>query len=101
MKAKTKAKTITMKDLVEECAYLTGQTRVRTRTMIDLLLETITLELVKGNRVMVKNFGILEVRERGAATKQNPRTKEVIQVPARNRVRFQVGKELKERVLNS
>ncbi|MBF0467047.1 MAG: HU family DNA-binding protein [Nitrospirae bacterium] len=46
----------------------------------------------------VKGFGIFFVRERKATTTRNPQTGEKINVPAKNVLKFNPAKQLKETI---
>ena len=67
--------------------------------MIDNFLETI-LEILKQPkdiiRIELRNFGIFEVKPTKAKPKaRNPRTNQEIFVPARRKISFKAGKDLK------
>ena len=68
--------------------------------MVDNFFETI-LEILKQPhdiiRIEIRNFGIFEVKPTKAKPKaRNPRTNEVIFVPAHKKIAFKPGKILKE-----
>ena len=65
---------------------------------IKALVDTITAELVKGEKVQVFGFGNFEVKTREARTGRNPRTKETIQIPATKLPVFKAAKALKDTV---
>ncbi|MGN1133874.1 MAG: HU family DNA-binding protein [Oscillospiraceae bacterium] len=60
--------------------------------------EAITDSLAKGEKISLVGFGTFEVRDRSAKKAINPRTKEVIDVPAKKVPAFKAGKALKEAV---
>ena len=92
------ARTITKKELVSRIADKTGQTKVVTKEVIQLFLDEIIEELVRGNRLEFREFGVFEIKERAARKAQNPRTLEKVFVPAKKVVKFKVGRLMKERV---
>ena len=47
-----------------------------------------------------RDFGVFEVRERAPRTAQNPKTLEKIEVPEKRRVKFKMGRMMREK-LNS
>lgn len=56
-------------------------------------------ELLKeGNDVSIMEFGTFEIRETNAREGKNPKTKEIIQIPAGKKVAFKPSKKLKELV---
>lgn len=60
--------------------------------------EVITEELVKTGEVRLVGFGTFDVLERAAHEGRNPRTKEVMTIPASKAPRFRAGKALKDAV---
>ena len=65
---------------------------------ITAVVEAVTEALVNGDKVQLVGFGTFEVRERGARTGLNPRTKETIEIPASKQPAFKAGKALKDAV---
>ena len=90
--------TVTKKDLIDQIADATGQKRVTVRDTVQSFLDSIIEELGKGNRLEFRDFGVFEVKERAARVAQNPKTLERVQVPAKNVVKFKVGRLMKEAV---
>lgn len=90
--------TITKKDLVNRIAERTGETKVVTKTIIQMFLDEIVAELSRGNRLEFRDFGVFEVRTRRARRAQNPRTLEKVDVPPKRVVKFKVGRVMREKV---
>jgi integration host factor subunit beta len=90
--------TITKKELVSRIAEKTGQTKVVTKDIIQMFLDSIIEELGQGNRLEFREFGVFEIKERAARKAQNPRTLEKVHVPAKRVVKFKVGRLMKEKV---
>ena len=84
--------TITKKDLVDRIVENAGIARVAATAVVQCFLEEIISELAKGNRLEFRDFGVFEVREQAARTAQNPKTLEPVDVPARRRVKFKMGR---------
>lgn len=63
---------------------------------VDVLLETISEELVKGEKIKFVDFGSFEVVQRAPRKGHNPHTGEVFSIPACNEPVFKPGKALKE-----
>ena len=59
---------------------------------------TITTALKEGDKVQLVGFGSFEVKSRAARTGRNPRTKEVVEIPASKVPVFKAGKALKDAV---
>ena len=60
--------------------------------------EAVTEELVAGGKVQLVGFGTFDVAQRAAREGRNPRTKEIMPIPASKAPRFKVGKALKDAV---
>ena len=60
--------------------------------------DVVTEELVAGGKVQLVGFGTFDVAQRAAREGRNPRTKEVMPIPASKAPRFKVGKALKDAV---
>ena len=61
-------------------------------------IAAITDALKAGDKVQLVGFGTFEVRERGARTGRNPRTKETIKIAASKAPAFKAGKALKDAI---
>lgn len=91
-------KTITKRDLVQRISDSTGQTKVLVRDVIQRFLDEVSEELVRGNRLEFRKFGVFEVRSRPGRIAQNPKTLEKVKVGPKRVVKFKVGNVLKEKV---
>lgn len=65
---------------------------------VRLILDAISKQLAKGDRVEIRGFGSFCLTEVPPRIGRNPRTGEKVNVPAKARVYFKPGKELRERV---
>jgi nucleoid DNA-binding protein len=54
--------------------------------------------LRSGEKVEIRGFGSFTVRERDAREARNPKSGEVVDIPAKKVPFFKTGKELRERV---
>jgi integration host factor subunit beta len=66
-----------------------------------LILQESSFDVIKnslahGERVEIRNFGNFSIRKREARKAQNPKTGELVDVPAKTVPFFKLGKELKE-----
>ena len=66
--------------------------------MVNQFLDTVEETLLKGDSVQFVGWGTFEVKERAARTGINPQTKKEIKIPAKNVVKFKVGKKLADNV---
>ena len=65
--------------------------------MVDSLFNAMRDSLIEGNRIEVRGFGVFQVKDtRPKPAARNPRTGEIIYVPARRKTHFKPGRLLKE-----
>ena len=83
-------------ELVAVVAEKSGLTKKDAERVVSATFETITAQMMKGEKVQISGFGIFEVMEREARVGRNPRTKEAIQIPASKAPTFKASKTLKE-----
>ena len=62
------------------------------------LTDVISEELVKGEKIQLVGFGTFEVSERAAREGRNPKSGEVMNIPASKTPKFKAGKALKDMV---
>ena len=89
--------TVTKRELCERIAKKTGNTQVAAKEIVQAFLDEIVKELAKGNRMEFRNFGVLDTRLQAPRRARNPRTDEVVHVPAKAVVSFKVGKYMSEK----
>ncbi len=83
--------------LAEKNDFLTSrEAAVVVNTFFDSILEA----LVSGDKVELRGFGSFKVKQVGPRKGRNPKTGEVLDVPAKRTPYFRPGKELR-RLLNS
>ena len=75
-----------------------GGTKVAAEEIVDLVFDSITNSLKKGEEVSIAGFGIFTVKQRLARQARNPRTGEMVNVAAMKVPKFRAGKALKEAV---
>ena len=85
-------------DLINATAESTGLSKKDSEKAVNAVIDAITAELVKGDKVQLVGFGVFEVKTRAARTGRNPRTRETIQIPASKIPQFKPGKALKDAV---
>lgn len=88
--------TITKKELIDSIAEKTGITQSRVKPIVQNFLDEIVSQLAKGNRLEFRDFGIFEVRKQAAKVAQNPKTLEPVEVPAKRKVKFKMGRNMRE-----
>ena len=87
-------------DLAHALAEKNNISEKGAKMVVDKIFEIMSETMLEGQRVEIRGFGSFSVREYGAYAGHNPRTGEVVQVPAKRLPFFKTGKELRER-LNS
>lgn len=104
----TRAKrTLTKSELVERVTAVEekdGKFKVgkrETKFIFDALINEISAELERSNKVQITGFGTFEVRSRKARSGVKPGTTEKIKIPASKYPAFKPGKALKDRVKGS
>ena len=75
---------------------LEGITKKDIETVIDAFSNLVGKTLGKGEKVVITGLGTFEVRKRVARAGRNPRTGEVVDIPALKTPAFISGKYLKE-----
>ena len=93
--------TITKKELIDQIADATGTKRVVAKKIVQSFLDSIIVELGKGNRLEFRDFGVFEVKQRRARMAQNPKTLEPVEVPPKRTVKFKVGRLMKQTLSNA
>ncbi len=84
--------------LVSAIAEKAGLTKKQASAAVDAFMATVKEALSKGEEVRLVGFGTFQVRERKARKGKNPRTGEVINIPAKKVPVFRPSSELKNLV---
>jgi DNA-binding protein HU-beta len=85
-------------ELVEDVAKKCGLTKAQTQGAIRALVSTIVGAVADGDKVSLLGFGSFEPRERAAREGRNPKTGEIIKIPAARVPTFSAGKAFREAV---
>ena len=89
--------TITKDDLVKEVMRSTGSKKTLAKQAVDSFFGAMRESLMAGNRIEIRGFGAWTVRWKNPNPHaRNPRTGEIISVPARRKVYFKLGQVLKK-----
>ena len=84
--------------LVEAIQEKLGGTKVQAEQIVDLIIDSISSTLKKGEEVSIAGLGIFSAKQRAARTARNPRTGESINVSAMRVPKFRAAKALKDAV---
>ncbi len=85
-------------EIVDAVYAKLGGTKTGAEEVVDLVFNSITDSMKKGEEVSIAGFGIFTVKQRLARQARNPRTGEMVSVPATKVPKFRAGKALKEAV---
>lgn len=85
-------------ELITSMAEKSKLTKKDAELALKALIESVEESLEKGEKVQLVGFGTFETRDRAAREGRNPRTKEVINIPATTVPVFKAGKEFKDKV---
>ena len=70
-------------------------------TIVTEIFKSMTETLITGNRIEIRGFGSFEVREYDGYTARNPKTGVQLEVKPKKSPFFKVGKDLKERIMET
>ncbi len=91
--------TITKKEVAKRAAKLIGERIYVTDKIVDGLFKALYEIMAEANpeiRIEIRNFGVFEVKKTRPKPKaRNPKTGEIIYVPARRKTHFKAGKLLR------
>ncbi len=69
-----------------------------TEVVVNTIFDAMTDALSQGERIEIRGFGSFQVKVREAREGRNPKTGDMVSIPAKRTPFFKVGKELKEMV---
>lgn len=87
-------------EIADRIAEELSITKEKAEDAVNAILDEVKQALSKGESVILRRFGIFQVRDKSRRFGRNPMTGEGAEIPARRVVRFKAGKHLKE-TLNS
>ncbi len=85
-------------ELVDRVGEKTGLPRRVARQAVESFVAAVKRSLQGGEDVHIVGFGTFKVLSRAPRRGRNPRTGQVINVPAKKAVKFSPGKDFKERI---
>ncbi len=85
------------RELINEVAgQLGGYYKQDIAVAVDIILGEIAQALIDGRRVEIRGFGSFSVRTRKPRSTKNPKTGNMMNIPARKTLHFTMSKSLKE-----
>jgi integration host factor subunit beta len=85
-------------ELIHELQSQTKLTQKEAAEVVNLFFETIADALENGDRVEIRGLCSFYVKEYGSYTGRNPKTGELVKIPAKRLPFFKCGKDLRDRV---
>jgi DNA-binding protein HU-beta len=85
-------------ELIDAVSSHTGLAKADATRAVDAVIDAITGALKAGDSVALVGFGTFVVKSRAARSGRNPRTGEVLAIPAARMPTFKAGKALKDAV---
>lgn len=81
-------------ELIDAMAEKAGLTKVQAKNALDAFMCATSETLKKGDKLSLVGFGTFQVKERAARKGMNPKKGEIIEIPAKNVVKFKAGAQL-------
>ena len=91
---------MTKSELLSTLAEQTGLKKTEVTGVMDALVKTVYKTLKKEKKIKLEGLGVLQLKDRKARMARNPRTGEMVKVPAKKVVKLRVTKDMKEAILN-
>ena len=85
-------------ELVAAMAEATELSKKDAEAALKAVIDVVTAEMKKGEKVQLVGFGTFEVSERAAREGRNPQTGETMTIAASKSPKFKAGKALKDAV---
>ncbi len=89
-------KTITRADVAETIYEEVGLSRKDSGDILDMVIDEIKAELVKGNDVKLSSFGTLSLRKKNPRIGRNPKTGVEAEISARTVISFKPSQNLRK-----
>lgn len=89
---------MTKAELIDKIASGAGLNKTDASKALDSTLNSIKASLKKGQKVTLVGFGTFSTKKRKARKGRNPRTGQIINIPAAKVPKFTSGKALKDAV---
>jgi DNA-binding protein HU-beta len=93
-----KTRNMNKAELIDAMAAAAGLSKADAKKALDGFVGATTEALKKGERISLVGFGSFDLSKRNARNGRNPKTGEVIQIAAKNTIRFKAGSELSSSV---
>src|SRR5262249_12691648 len=84
---------MTKSQLVEALAQSLGQSKQESERTLEAVLKALKEALQRGEKLDLRGFGVFKVRQTNARLVRNPRTGEMVPVPAKKVATFKPSKD--------
>ena len=91
-------KTITRADVAETIYEEVGLSRKDSGDILDMVIDEIKTELVKGNDVKLSSFGTMALRKKNPRVGRNPKTGVEAEISARTVISFKPSQNLRKAI---
>lgn len=91
-------KTITRADVAETIYEEVGLSRKDSGDILDMVIDEIKAELVKGNDVKLSSFGTMSLRKKNPRIGRNPKTGVEAEISARTVISFKPSQNLRKSI---
>jgi len=81
-------------DIIQRVADRLGVTKVKAAEVVNAFFDAMKESLKEGERIELRGFGVLIVKNRKTGIGRNPKTGEEVEIPLGKTVRFKPGKNL-------
>ena len=85
-------------EFINAVAEQSGLSKVDSKKAVEAFIQTISNEMKEGGKISLLGFGSFSTTEKAARKGVNPKTKEVIDIPARKVVKFKAGAEQTDKI---
>jgi integration host factor subunit beta len=87
---------MTKAELVRKLANKIKLNRKQAEDVVNAMTQSISDSLAGGDKVEIRGFGSFVIRERNARIAHNPRSREIVEVPAKRVPFFKAGNDLRK-----
>ena len=90
---------MTKSELIEKVVQTHGMLNMKvSEALVNTVFDSIEEALKTGDKVEIRGFGSFTIRERSGREARNPKSGEIVRIPAKKTPFFKTGKELRERL---
>jgi len=82
-------------DIINRVSEHANITKVKAVEAVEAVFEAMKVAMLKGERIELRGFGVLQVKPRTKGIGRNPRTGREVRIPPGKTIRFKPGKSLR------